>query len=184
MENWSGDRTKLPLSVNGLAGQILRATGGSLMSASSFIVNLQWYLVHPPSLPSFSYPEDEPSTPPPRTHENIPYQYPPRRLTLPTESNSEYDRKSRLPLPPSVLGSATNYCIGNRLDYQSFDNASELFRVARRASLGTPFVHPISPSLPFHSVCVCVCVCSTPRQIICSDEAWIPTVITFRLIFN
>lgn len=129
------------------------------MSASSFIVNLQWYLVHPPSLPPFSYPEDEPSTPPPRTHENIPYQYPPRRLTLPTESNSEYDRKSRLPLPPSVLGSATNYCIGNRLDYQSFDNASELFRVARRASLGTPFVHPISPSLPFHSVCVCMCVC-------------------------
>lgn len=128
------------------------------MSASSFIVNLQWYLVHPPSLPPFSYPEDEPSTPPPRTHENIPYQYPPCRLTLPTESNSEYDRKSRLPLPPSVLGSATNYCIGNRLDYQSFDNASELFRVARRASLGTPFVHPISPSLPFHSVCVCVCV--------------------------
>lgn len=64
-------------------------------------------------------------------------------------------------LPPSVLGSATNYCIGNRLDYQSFDNASELFRVARRASLGTPFAHPISPSLPFPlRVCVCVCVCT------------------------
>lgn len=33
--------------------------------------------------------------------------------------------------------------------------------MARRASLGTPFAHPISPSLPFPlRVCVCVCVCT------------------------
>lgn len=35
-----------------------------------------------------------------------------------------FRRIPRPKIPPSSVGSATNYCIGNRLDYQSFDNAS------------------------------------------------------------
>lgn len=37
LEGGSGDRTKLPLSVNGLAGQILRARGVGLFDERQFV---------------------------------------------------------------------------------------------------------------------------------------------------
>lgn len=94
------------------------------MSASSFIVNLQWYLLSLPSSP-FSHsmlPSFHPLPISPR--DTIPtYEYPhPFHLTPLLHPFRRIPARPKIP-PPSV-GSATNYCIGNRLDYQSFDNAS------------------------------------------------------------
>lgn len=89
------------------------------MSASSFIVNLQWYLL---SLPSS-----------PLSHSMLPSFHPlpisPRHTSIhPFHLTPLLHPFRRIParpkIPPSSVGSATNYCIGNRLDYQSFDNAS------------------------------------------------------------
>lgn len=175
----SGDRTKLPLSVNGLAGQILRARrrgGGrgegwdSLTSASSFIVNLQCYLL-PLLLPrgraielTYHLP---PPPPPPRTHENIPFP----RLTLPPNRNSEYGRKSTPPHPlfrppprPPIIASVIDWIIKVLITHPSSS--------APRLPSAHPFGPRFSPSLPFRSgVGARVRACSTPRQIICSGEA-------------
>lgn len=93
------------------------------MSASSFIVNLQWYLLSlPPPSPTLPPPPSRPF--PISTPDITPtYEYPPIPLNPPARHPLRRI-PARPKIPPSSVGSATNYCIGNRLDYQSFDNAS------------------------------------------------------------
>lgn len=111
------------------------------MSASSFIVNLQWYLLSlpssPPPSPTLCYPLS--------TH--FPYHpaIPPRHTSIhPFHLTPLLHPFRRIParpkIPPPSVGSATNYCIGNRLDYQSFDNASSS---AASAPLRAPSQHTL-----------------------------------------
>lgn len=109
------------------------------------------------------------------------YEYPPiplNPLQPPFTLRSHPFRRipARPKIPPPSVGSATNYCIGNRLDYQSFDNASssaasaplavsERARSLTRVGARALSTHP--PSYPL----VTIPLYSVPWQIICSDEA-------------
>lgn len=163
------------------------------MSASSFIVNLQWYLLSlPPSLPPTHPPSPtlalHISPRPPSTHFPYhpailprhtsihPFHLTPSRPPFTLHSHPFRRIPARPKIPPPSVGSATNYCIGNRLDYQSFDNASssaasaplavsERVRSLARVRARALSTHP--PSYPL----VTIPLCSVPWQIICSDEA-------------
>lgn len=161
------------------------------MSASSFIVNLQWYLAHPPSLHPSLTPRTSHRLPPPSP---LPVHM---RISHPAPLNSTYRIEFGVwpeilpPSPPSLLpSSARPPIIALVIDWIIKVLITHPSSSGWRAA--PPSAHPsLTLSLPryhFHSACACAYVCVrvpyTPRQIICSDEAWIPTVITFRLIFN
>lgn len=133
------------------------------MSASSFIVNLQWYLLSLPppsptlpSRPSHPFPISTPDITPTYEYPPIPLN-PPR--TPPSPHESRHDRKSH-PLPsarPPIIALVIDWIIKVLITHRALPPPRSCAR-----ALNTP-----SASYPL----VTIPLCSVPWQIICSDEA-------------